>query len=162
MKLSEMVDIVLAALIVELRKDNVLDDLCTVSLYPGDSVPIDYAECGGMAWVRLLTANPSAAFPAPDVTINNCASTLAFPLEMGILRRAPLADSILDASIDLPSEEENTKSTHEQLDDVERMYRAIQRAARDIDLVVAGSYTPAGPDGGVVGGTWTLTVGSDI
>lgn len=162
MKLSEMLDILLASLIVELRKDNVLDDVCTASLYPGDAVPIDYAECGGMAWVRFLGANPSASFPTPDITVNNCASTLAFSVEMGVLRKAPIAESVLNADIDLPSEEENTQSAQEQADDVERMYRAIQLAARDIDFVVAGSYVPTGPDGGVVGGAWTLTVGADL
>jgi hypothetical protein len=148
--------------VVELRNDNVLDDVCTASLYPGESVPIDYAECGGMAWVRLVSANPSASFPSQDTSLNNCASTLAYAVEMGVLRKAPIAESILDSQIELPSEEENSQTAREQADDVERMYRAIQNAARDIDLVVAGSYAPAGPDGGVVGGTWSLTVGADL
>jgi hypothetical protein len=159
--IREMMDILLAALVVSLREAGG-EEVCSTAIYPGDSVALDYAECGGMAWVRLATANPSRVFPTPVNDLSACASSLAYTVEMGVMRSAPLATALLaDAGVDLPDDSENTASAYEVLDDVDAMYKAIQMAARDIEYLIPGSYTPVGPVGGAVGGTWSLTVGDD-
>jgi hypothetical protein len=108
--------------------------------------------------VRLTTANPSASFPAADTTVTNCASTLAYPFEVGVMRPAPLAEVIGDELV-LPTEEENTAAALQQLDDLETMYRALVMFGEEVEALLPGIYTPIGPEGGVVGGKWTFTIG---
>lgn len=157
---AEMMDIVLAALVVELRAEGT-EELCATALYPGDGAPLDYAECGGMLWVRLITAAPSASFPSPNGTVDNCALTLAYQLEVGLMRPSPIPEQFAGGVPELPSDEEHTAATHAQMADMEAMYRAFKVAARDIEMVLVGSYTPTGPIGGTVGGAWTLSVGNE-
>jgi hypothetical protein len=159
-----MLDILLAAALVELQKDG-SDDLCAAAVYPGEGVPLDYASvdtgCGGMLWVRLVSAAPSAAFPAPVTSVDNCAKKLAFAVEMGVMRAAPIPDSFVTGEMDLPGDEEHTESAGKQLDDMEAMYRAMRVASADIELMIVGTYSPLGPNGGAVGGVWSLQVGDD-
>lgn len=163
MKLREMLAVMLESLIEELRDSDLLDLMCTVTAYPGTGVPIDYAggeECGGMAWVRHVTSSPSVRFPNADVSVDNCYSTLAHVLEVGLMRPAPIPEGDLN-NIELPDSMEHLNTALDLADDVLVMQRAIARAAKSIDFVILGSYTPLGPDGGAVGGMWTLTVGED-
>jgi len=161
---KQMLDILLAAAVVELRKMGD-DELCASAVYPGEGVPLDYASmdtgCGGMLWVRLTTAYPSASFPSPVQTIDNCARRLAFPVEMGLMRPAPIPENFVTGEMDLPGDAEHDAAATRQLNDMEAMYRAIRVAAEDIELVVVGSYSPYGPVGGTVGGTWSLQIGDD-
>jgi hypothetical protein len=157
---AEMMDIVLASLVVELRADGT-EEVCAAALYPGDGAPLDYAECGGMAWVRLITAAPSTSFPAPNGSVDNCALTLAYNLEVAVMRPAPIPEQFAGGVPDLPTDAEHTAATHAQLADMEAMYRAFKRAAKDIEMTLVGSYTPVGPIGGTVGGSWTISVGNE-
>lgn len=157
----QMADILLANLVVALR-DKGGEEVCSTAVYHGDSITLDYADCGGMAWVRLVSTGPSRSFPAIVSDLNACGASLAHTFELGVMRSAPLAQALLAGSgIDLPDDEENSAAASLALDDMEALWAAIQAARRDIDLLVPGSYTPVGPTGGALGGTWGVTVGDD-
>lgn len=157
----QMADILLACLVVALREKG-HEEVCSTAVYHGDSVTLDYADCGGMAWVRLVTTGPSRNFPAIVSDLNSCGATLAHSFELGVMRAAPLAVALLAGSgVDLPSDEENSEAASLALDDMECLWAAIQTARADIELLVPGTYTPVGPTGGSLGGTWSVTVGDD-
>jgi hypothetical protein len=163
MQLREMLALLLQELVDQLREANLLDSMCTVTAYPGNAVPVDYAggdECGGMAWVRHVSSNPTVQFPSADVSVDNCYSTLAHIIEVGIIRPAPIPESD-GSTVDLPDAIEHLNSALDLADDMMVMQKAIARAAKSIDFVILGSYAPVGPEGGAVGGTWSLTVGED-
>lgn len=157
-----MMDILLAALVVELR-DAGGEELCAKAMYPGDSIAIDYAECGGMAWVRLVETNPTtgfptAGFPGAASASKACWWNLVHTVEMGVLRPSPIPEETLN-TVDLPGDEEHIAAARKQYADMEAMNRAIIAAKRDIEELVPVNYTPVGPVGGAVGGTWALQVG---
>lgn len=160
MDINGIMDVLLDLVHKELQANDTAKNLCAVSLFPGDNIPMDYGGCGGIVFVRLVTANPSASFPNADVTVDNCAYTLAFPLEVGILRPAPTIQTIAGKAYP-PTDEMNTASAHLMTDDLKAMHRAIQKLRQEIDLVQLGQYTPQGPFGDLVGGTWNVTVGED-
>jgi hypothetical protein len=144
-------------LIVEIGEE----DMCSKTLMPGASVLGEYVEeCGAMAWVQLGTVSFSAAFPAPVATPNNCAYGLAIPVTMGILRAAPQMKQ-RGRDIILPNNAEQTAAAHKQYDDIETLRRALMRSERQVEDFIAGSYTPMGPETGVVGGAWSFTFGID-
>jgi hypothetical protein len=156
-----MADILLATLVVALR-DKGGEEVCSTAIYHGDSVTLDYADCGGMAWVRLVSTGPSRNFPSVISDLNACGASLAHTFELGVMRAAPLATALLAGSgVDLPDDAENTEAAALALDDMEALWAAIQMAAQDIELLVPGTYTPVGPTGGSLGGTWSVTVGDD-
>jgi hypothetical protein len=157
----QMADILLACLVVALR-DKGGEEVCSTAVYHGDSVTLDYADCGGMAWVRLVGTGPSQSFPAITSDLNSCGASLAHTFELGVMRAAPLAQALLaGAGVDLPDDAENSAAASLALDDMEAMWDAIRAARQDIELLVPGSYTPVGPTGGSLGGTWSVTVGDD-
>ena len=163
MQLREMLAILVQSLTDVLREEDVLDSMCAVTVYPGNAVPVDYVggdECMGMAWVRHVASNPTARFPSADVSVDNCAYTLAHTIEVGLIRPAPIAASD-GSTVELPDPVAHLSSALEIAEDMMLMRDAIVRAAKSIDFVILGSYTPAGPEGGAVGGTWTVTVGED-
>lgn len=160
MSAKQMLDVILAACVVELRADGTDGNLCATTKYPGEAAPLDYAECGGMLWVRLSTSAPTTQFPSPEQRPNVCAATLAFNVEVGLMRPSPIPEDTL-GNFELPSDQDHSDATDRQLDDMEAVYRGLLRAARDIEMVSIGSYTPVGPVGGTVGGTWTLVVGNE-
>jgi hypothetical protein len=151
----------LESLTVECKKVGLDKELCAIQVIEGDNVPWDYGleTCGGMAYVHLVDGFPTATFPVATNDLNNCAYTLGFTVEVGILRPAPSVDDGV-GGIELPSESEHATATQDQLRDMEVMFKAIRNA--DIDLKVLGAYSPAGPAGGVYGGTWQVTVGADL
>lgn len=161
----DALNVVFEALNQELAADGSKDSLCALTIYPGDGVPIDYAgiesdDCdGGMAWVRLVSVNPTKSFPSADVNTTDCTYTLAYRLEISIMRRAPLDPETFGQDTDLPTDADHYEATVRQMADMHLMHRAIQRANGDIDDLVPGDYTPIGPTGGALGGTWGLTVG---
>ena len=160
--ISQMMDILLAELIAELRQRDRLDGICAQSLQPGATVSLDYGSesCGGMAWVQLSNAAPTVAFPDPDLSLSNCTYSLAYTVTMGIIRPSPIP-TVVRNSISFPTDEENTDAAHMFMEDMDMMHQAIKSARKDVDLLVLGQYMPVGPEGGVSGGTWTLQVGNE-
>lgn len=155
-----VMDALLTHTMAELQKPGQNASLCAVAAMPGSEIPYDYGQesCGGLLWVRLAGANPTVSFPSADVTASSCAQTLAYSLEVGIMRPAPLAEVNGDEFI-LPTDQENGNATEQQMLDMESMLVAIANLREDVEDLLPGTYTPLGPEGGVVGGRWTLTVG---
>lgn len=154
-----MLDLLLDSLVEELR-DAGTEDVCAAAVYPGDAVPLDYAECGVQAWVRLVAASPTIGFPNNDITADSCAWRLAYEVEMGVVRPSPIPETVL-STVDLPDDAENTAAAGLQLSDMMAMHHALIGARQEIEHLLPGSYTPIGPVGGAVGGTWSLTLGDD-
>lgn len=137
------------------------DKLCAVGLYPGAMVPADYGlaseDCaGGMAFVRIGGAGKTSNYPAPDNTSKSCAAHAMFTIEVGMWRPAPMPDQNMNAFI-LPDAVEQFDAAMQMIDDMGYMHEAIARTARKYDDIIIGSWTPMGPEGDVVGGSWTLT-----
>ncbi len=164
MTLREMLAVLLEELSAGLDDADMLESMCAVTVYPGTAVPVDYVgssdSCGSMAWVRHVSSAPTVRFPNADLSIDNCAFSLAHVIEVGIIRPSPIPESD-GSTLDLPDDIAHFNSAMELADDMILMKEAIQRAAKSIDFVILGSYVPIGPEGGAVGGTWSLTVGDD-
>lgn len=160
MELITAMGVLLDALGEELTRDGSREDMCLVTVMPGADVPIDYAlnDCAGMAWVRLVSANPTVAFPAGDLTALNCGYTLAYNIEMGVLRTAPTA-TMFGSEIEIPTPEQQFEASDAQFKDLEAMHRALKASGPDFADFLLGAYAPSGPEGGAVGGTWTATLG---
>lgn len=125
---------------------------CFCGILPGDTPSWDYSD--GMAWVRLIDAYPSTTFPNPDTTARgSCSALLVATLEVGLLQCAPG----LGAGGSLPTEVQNFDASRLQMAGMRAMHQAI--TCCDLGLVVLGTYTPSGPQGNLVGGTWQLNVG---
>ena len=158
MDINGMMDVLLADIMEEIGDTT---GFCATTLYPGEQAPFDYGSCGGVAWVRLVSAHPSSTFPSPVASIDVCAAELAFPLEVGVMRPAPMMTTRNGEAI-LPTDSANIDATHKQNDDMKAMYRAIERLRSHTDFLLVGSYTPqGGSTAEIVGGTWSLTVGED-
>jgi hypothetical protein len=157
-----MADVLLAALVVQLREDGLDADLCAKAIYPGALVPLDYGleSCGGQAFVRLTGAVPTTTFPNPDASPMSCLTTLAYTFELGVSRPSTYLDFVAGEA-NLPDDEEQIASAHAQYADMMAVRAAVKRVRDDVDLVVLGAYTPFGPDGGTVGGYWTVQVGME-
>lgn len=160
--LKQMMGMFLDSLKAEIEAAGMADTLCAIALYPGDAVPLDYGQesCGGMAWVRLASAVPSASFPAAVTAANNCAYTLAFEGELGLFRPAPIADEE-HGQVVLPSDEEHVAASFDQYDDLELLHRVLKRMQSQVEFLLMRQYVPVGPQGGVVGGVWTFAFGDD-
>jgi len=164
MSLREMLAVLLEELSAGLSDADMLDNMCVVTAFPGNAVPVDYVgsdeNCGSMAWVRHISSYPSVRFPSSDVTLQSCHATLAHIIEVGIIRPTPIPESD-GSTVELPDDLEHLNTAFDLADDMILMKDAVARAAKSIDFVILGSYTPQGPEGGAVGGTWQVTVGDD-
>lgn len=154
--LNQMMDILLAHLQLELAKDGTGEAICSFTKQPGDSVSLDYAECGGMGWVRFASGTPSVSGSSNDVTMDSCYWGLSHQIEMGVMRPAPIPDETFN-TVELPSDAELSAAAEAQINDMSAMHRAIKAARAEFELL-PGAYTPIGPVGGTVGGTWSLMV----
>jgi len=132
-------------------------DVCFCGVVPGDAAALDYlGDCSdlcGMAWVRLVTAYPSAQVATPDAQPRNCSALLGFDVELGIARCAPT----MRENGEPPSQAEQSAAFELQMTDMMIMRRAVA-CCRDSNNWVLGGYTPFGPQGMAVGGVWTLSM----
>jgi hypothetical protein len=148
----------LAACIDTTLADEGRPPVCFTGVIPGDGVAAawggdcsDVAGCG-MAWVRLVTAYPSATLGQADQSAGNCGAALGLDIEVGILRCTPVDTE------DAETEEIDALATSIGiLDDMLILKKAIQccTALPTKDLILGG-WTPMGPLGGLVGGAWLL------
>lgn len=149
--------------------ENDMPKVCFCGLLPG-AVPYDAMGIGGecfdtdgdavedadgcgQAWVRLLTGYPSSSVGVADVTPNNCTKGFGFDIEIGITRCFPIEEKggILPADVVLAA-------VQLQIADMLVMQQAIVCCDFDSENTVMGQYQPIGPEGGVVGGTWVVSV----
>lgn len=136
-------------------------EVCFCGVIPGDAVDPSLAApgrgCGGgMAWVRLDSGYPSTVFPEPDTRAAGCSTLLAGVFEIGVLR--PIT---LGSERKLPTLEELVAATRLQFSDMSAMKRAIACCINGIEadfVYVLGEYVPSGPEGGLLGGFWTVTI----
>jgi hypothetical protein len=134
------------------------DTVNTCILAPGQQVPWD--ETCGMGWVRLVSAFPSTVFPSAEGSYRaSCVATLVANVEVGVLRCAPNPEQLPGGELIMPSTAEQYAATRLQLSDMAAVRRAIQNAR--IDLKLLGAYSPVGPQGGYVGGSWAVSVGRE-
>jgi hypothetical protein len=123
--------------------------------------------CDGFLYVRLVTMFPTAGgapFPQQDTRPGNCKPALiASTLALGVLRCA----SVVSDEGKAPTPEVLTAEALGVTADASILLQAIKccvaEMAQDQDSLVEqsllGAWSPAGPDGGCVGGEWQLTVG---
>lgn len=136
-----------------------LPGLCFCGVVPGEAAAADYIsdrcdDCG-MAWVRLVSIYPTAGVGIADTTIGNCNKELGFDVEIGIMR----CFSVGDAQGNPPSPNEVREAAALAALDAETMVRAVACCpAINSKSYVMGNYQPLGPQGGVVGGVWTLSL----
>jgi hypothetical protein len=133
-----------------------LPPVCICTPLPGEQIATDYVtESAGMAWVRLEAAWPSTAFPNQAVGSSSCKAPLAFAIEIGLAYCAPMSESD-GTPPDLASQFEAVEL---QLAAMAAMRAAIEccMPANTADYAI-GQYTPMGPEGGVVGGSWSIFV----
>lgn len=137
-----------------LTERGVLPGGCFCDIMPGDQAVWDYSS--GMAWVRLASVVPSSVFPNQDFELNNCGTTLAGEIEVGVLQCTPVGGA--DGSPPEPSQ--RREAARLQMASMAAMRAAILCCAdgNDLDLIL-GAYDPQGPNGGLVGGVWTVSVG---
>jgi hypothetical protein len=130
---------------------------CWCGIWPGETVSWDYcgAECKndacGMAWVRAGTSAPYSTFPLAELD-SACEKPLFYEIEVGVLRCLPIIED--DGS--LPAAADITEAALGLAIDQMALHRAI-RCCR-LGAFALGAWRPVGPQGGCVGGFWTLYV----
>lgn len=155
-----MVDI--ATCLCAQAKVNGSPDFCFCGVLPGEVVVADYIGEGctddvcGMAWVRLVTGYPSSGVGRVNENVGNCSSELGIDLEIGMLRCLPVSDNDGEP----PTPEEMLAATSQQTDDMFTMLQAVTccSSLSSKDFILS-AYSPMGPDGGVVGGTFLVYLG---
>ena len=153
--LAQKIDALMAC-VCELLEADGAGPVCWCGFYPGAEVSWDYCgECAGgscgMAYARIMEAFQSSNFPNPEDSAAKCQSPLAVGLVVGALRCMPMAE---DGS--LPDPDAVMETSIGVIADMTAMLEAI--ACCDMGEYALGQYTPLGPQGGCVGGEWTLWV----
>lgn len=134
-----------------------LPAVCFCGVVPGEQVSLDYVgdceDACGMAWVRMVTIYPSTVVGQPSTFPGNCGLGLGLDVELGIMR----CISVGGEDGQPPSPPELTAAAVLQQADVMAMWRAIACCRTSKDWVI-NTYTPLGPEGGIVGGTLSMSI----
>lgn len=130
-------------------------EVCICTPMPGDAIATDYVTPeAGMAWTRLASVFPSSALPGQDPRAR-CASPIAFTVEVGTAFCSPLPGPDGEP----PDMVANFEATRVQLAGMSAALRAIRCClGAATGEAVLGQYLPIGPQGGVVGGYWTVAI----
>lgn len=152
-----------ACLCAELTPDGAAGpDLCFCGVLPGEIVVADVGaeeNCDngcGMAWTRIESAYPSESVAQVRVTPNSCGAQLGIDIELGVLRCYPLPDNGQP-----PDAQVLAEAAAAQQNDMMAIWRAVNccEILKDVNVdYLLGVFAPSGPLGGVVGGTWTVSV----
>lgn len=125
---------------------------CRVALYPGAEVPWDVCEVNahgdnGQLWANLIGT--------PVITNEGPCATVQWAGEIGIVRcAAGLTD---DGSP--PHVVDVTDDALRQAQDADAIWRALaccESRSERVRSMVLTSWRPVGPQGGCVGGIWTV------
>jgi hypothetical protein len=140
--------------------DSGVPGVCFCGIIPGNAIPVEYTgDCNdkcGAAWVRLTTAYPANAVGVLNTQATACDSGMGIDVEIGILR----CISVGDAQGNPPEPAELLAGAELAMDDLMLMWRAVLCCdAFDSRDVILGQYQPVGPEGGLVGGAFTLSMG---
>lgn len=133
---------------------------CGILAGPNQEIPIDSDGCDncGAGYVRLESAYPSTIqFPEQDQQAT-CRAVMAFPVTVGIVRCAPVGDSLGNP----PEPKELNAFARQVFADMALIRRAIACCLvddkfEDIEYVM-GEYTQRLVEGGTGGGEWQLTI----
>ena len=131
-----------------LDEHGVMPGKCLCGIVPGAEVSWDFPD--GIAWVRLIAVAPVAGLDR-----SSCGVPLEAEIEVGVLNCAPTPT----ARGVLPDEAALRESARLQMAAMDAMRRAIT-CCYEGDHLSLGIYTPLGPQGGLVGGSWTATYGA--
>lgn len=139
--------------------------LCYCGLMVGDIMPLELAKCGtggcgGVAWVRPMQAYASTEFPDPDSS-PSCVAVLAMPIEVGVARCYPMTDP-RKGGIDPQAMFEASRL---YMSDLQAVRRAIRCCLADESFqgsYAMGTWEPIPANGGVSGGTWTVTIRPEV
>ena len=130
--------------------------MCFCGIVPGADVALDYAgDCDdvcGMAWVRLVTAYPSVHRAARRNGPATARAGIGIDVEIGIVRCIDVGDGT-----DPPDPADLAAAAVLQIADMMAMWRAVTCCRPSKDWII-GTYTPFGPQGGLVGGTLPLAI----
>lgn len=136
----------------ELAKSAPNEPLCSCAVLPGlpDTSTIPAGK--GAAWVRQITT--SAVQATTNVEASPCGSMWEAVIEIGVLRCAPVQQGRATSITD----EQWEATTELVLSDQAAMLRALCCVKVHRASWSAGTYTPLGPEGGLVGGAWTFVL----
>ncbi len=158
--LAARVQALAACLCAEIQDpENGVPDVCFCGVIPGDAAVAQYAgnckdKCG-MAWVRLASAYPANAPGIILTEASTCTTGMGADIEIGMLRCMTVGDE----RGNMPSPQEQTDAFELQMADLMVMWKAILccNAFPGKDILLS-QYQPAGPEGGLVGGTFTISI----
>ena len=129
---------------------------------PGQLAINDHAgngkECDELV-VNVVQAYPYEVFPNPSDRAL-CTSPMAYEVQVTIFRCAANPEGTRQ-SPKPPTPAAQLNSVRSHLADMQAMKRAILCCVRDDERLYAlRTFTPVGPLGGVIGGTWSFVVGA--
>jgi len=138
---------------------NGVPDVCFCGIVPGEAALGEYAgDCDtkcGMAWIRLVSVYPSNAVGVTVSTAGNCAHGLGMNVEMGMMRCISVGDDQGNG----PTPAELLDASELQIADALLMHRALYCCdaipGRD---VILGPYQSLGPQGGLIGGSYGISM----
>lgn len=137
---------------------------CAVMVVSGAAAALDRGldesdGCCGQLWTRLVTLYPSRAFPEADPVPSPDVLSWAVTIEVGLARPAPVIAEV-DGSAVIPSAAQEQDAAAVALVDAAVLREALLGRYADAEdvAVLLGAYTPFGPDGGIVGGSFTATI----
>jgi hypothetical protein len=146
--------------LLECAEDQLERAVCRSFVNPGDDAPHDVCEVNtvngvvhdGQLWVGHLT--DTAGWPALTSDPITCATPFAVSIELGIVRcaQSKLTDVVL-----IPAAATLTADARQQEEDRQALKNAWQCcwgvSGKDL---LPPIWTPINPQGGCVGGVWTL------
>jgi hypothetical protein len=145
----------LESLTAQIRAAGKEEDYCSLTVQPGNAVTFDFGPesgCGGIAWTRLAAASPA-------VGSNGCIMWMTYTIEVGMVGPVPGLDYSEMGGYTVPTDEELFDAASRQSDEMMMLIAALNAA--DVEGLTIGDYSPSGPEGGVLGGYFTVTVEPD-
>lgn len=126
------------------------------SLYSGSAVAWDGCECG-QVWVRLILMEPMSGDPRQNRAMGPCGVVMwRVTIGVGILRcAATLADNG-DAPPPGVLTAETLQMTRDMSDLAEAITCTVSRTVQGLMKMQVVRWDPLGPEGGCVGGEWTV------
>jgi len=144
----------LEALTAQIRAAGKEDDYCSITVQPGNAVSFDFGPesgCGGIAWTRLVASSPA-------VGANGCVMWLVHTIEVGMVGPVPGLEYTL-GEYSVPEDTELFDAAQRQSDELVMLFTALKNSG--VEGLTIGDYAPSGPEGGVMGGYFTVTVDGD-
>jgi hypothetical protein len=130
------------------------------SIQPGALPVLDHVgngkECDEMI-INVTNGFPTNGFPIID-QFGTCGSAMAFEVQLGVFRCAPVPAGKLPQNFKLPTPVQQLNATRLHLADMQAMKRALACCLKNYEYVIR-TWLPYGPAGGAVGGAWLVAVG---